>query len=181
MDDQPQAGEPLPRLDLIPVFELTDQSGNTFGLNDLRGKVWVVDTIFTRCSAVCPVITGGMRDIQSVIKNDKKLSAEVQLVSISLDGDHDSPQVLSEFGLRYNADPALWKFLTGERDTVWPFVEEGLKLGVDPGPPGEEWNISHSGNYVLIDRAGVIRGYYNGLSEAGRIQLLADLRRLVQE
>ncbi len=180
-DEQAETSESLQRFDLLPVFELTDQSGNPFGLNDLRGKVWIVDTIFTRCSAICPTLTSGMRDIQAVIKNDGILSAEVQLVSISLDGGHDSPEILRQFAQRYKADPAQWKFLTGEQDVVWPLVEGGLKLPVEAGPPGDELNILHSGNLVLIDRTGVIRGYYNGLSEAGRIQLLADLRRLVQE
>jgi protein SCO1 len=173
--------EALPRYSLMPVFELTDQDGGAFGLNDLRGKVWVVDTIFTRCPSICPTLTSGLRDVQSALKVDERIVDDVRLVSISIDGGHDSPGVLKTFADAYGADPGMWTFLTGERSEVWPLVQDGLKLPVEPGKPGDEMDILHSGKLVLIDRAGVIRGYYDGLSGAGRIEMLADLRRLVNE
>ncbi len=174
-------GQPLPRYSLMPVFGLTDQDGRAFGLNDLRGKVWVVDTIFTRCTAICPTLTSGLKDVQSVLKADGGLADDVRLVSISIDGGHDGPGVLKKFAKAYGADAGLWVFLTGEREVVWPLVQDGLRLPVEPGKPGDAMDILHSGKLVLIDRAGVIRGYYDGLSEAGRIEMLADLRRLVNE
>jgi len=173
--------EPLPRYGVLPVFDFVDHQGRPFSLNDLRGKVWVIDTIFTRCTAICPTLTGGMRDIQSALKLQKGIEQDVQLVSLSIDGGYDSPEVLRRFADAYGADPALWTFLTGGQDAVWPFVQEGLKLPVEPGPPGDEMNILHSGKLVLVDRVGVIRGYYDGLSEAGRTEMLADLRRLTRE
>lgn len=181
VDAQPQVNEPLPRYNSLPVFELTDQYGKPFGLNELRGKVWVCDTIFTRCTAICPTLTSGMRDLQSVLKNDADRLKDVRLVSISIDGGHDSPDVLKTFADAYKAQPGFWLFLTGEQAVVWPLVQDGLKLPVEPGPPGDEVNILHSGKLVLIDRVGVIRGYYDGLSEAGRAECLADLRRLVNQ
>ena len=180
--DEPLANtQTLPRYGLLPVFELTDQTGESYGLNDLRGKVWVVDTFFTRCTAICPTLTGGMRDIQSALKVDGKLLDQVRLVSLSIDGGHDSPEVMTTFANAYGADPDFWKFLTGEREVVWPLIQDGLKLPVEPGPPGDEGNLLHSGRLVLIDRTGVIRGYYDGLSESGRIELISDLRRLVSQ
>ncbi len=173
--------EPLPRYDVLPVFELTDQQGHAFGLNDLRGKVWAVDTFFTRCVAICPTLTGGMRDLQSALEADTNLHDDVRLVSISVDGGHDTPEVMATFANAYQADDRFWKFLTGDRGEVWPLVEHGMKLNVGEGPPGDEDNIDHSGKILLIDRVGVIRGYYDGMTEAGRIELWADLRRLVNE
>ncbi len=171
----------LPRYDLMPVFTLTDQNGRPFGLNDLRGKVWVVDTIFTRCTAICPTLTGGMKQIQSALKLDGQFDERVRLVSISVDGGHDSPDVLKQYAKGYKAEPDRWIFLTGERDVVWPLINDGLRLAVGEPESGEEMEILHSGKLVLIDRAGVIRGYYDGLTEAGRIELLADLSRLLDE
>lgn len=172
---------PLPRYGLVPVFDLTDQLGRPFGLNDLRGKVWVCDTIFTRCSAICPTLTGGMADIQDAVAMDDDLAGRVMLVSLSIDGGHDSPEVLKRFADGYGADYDRWRFLTGDRGVVWPLIQDGLKLPVEQAEPGADMQILHSGKLLLIDEAGVIRGYYDGLNDAGRIDLLVDLRRLLSE
>ena len=174
------ADKPLPRYGLAPVFELTDQLGRPFGLNDLRGKVWAVDTIFTRCNAICPTLTSGLADIQDAVRMDEDLAGRVILVSLSIDGGHDTPQVLKRFADGYKADHERWRFLTGGRDVVWPLIQDGLKLPVEEAGPDDDMAILHSGKLVLIDEAGVIRGYYDGLSDAGRIDLLVDLRRLLK-
>jgi len=178
-DPAPDAA--LPRYGLLPVFTLTDQDGQPFGLNDLRGKVWVVDTIFTRCTAICPTLAGGMKQIQSALKRGGRFDDRVRLVSISLDGEHDSSDVLKQYAKAYQAQPGRWIFLTGGRGEVWPLVQDGMKLPVEQTEPGNDVSILHSGKMLLIDKAGVIRGYYDGLTEAGRIELLADLRRLLDE
>lgn len=171
----------LPRLGLMPVFSLTNQHGQPFGLNDLRGKVWVVDTVFTRCSAICPTLTAGMKQVQDALKRDPRFADHVRIVSISIDGHHDTPEVLKQYANAYQADPERWLFLTGDPAEVWPFIQDGLKLPVEPGPPGDDLNILHSGKILLIDRAGTIRGYYDGLTNDGRIKLLTDLSRLLDE
>ncbi len=171
----------LPSLGVVPVFSLTNQHGQPFGLNDLRGKVWVVDTIFTRCNAICPTLTGGMKQVQTSLKRDPRAADEVRLVSISIDGGHDTPEVLNSYARGFGADPERWLFLTGTPADVWPLVQDGLKLPVEEGKPGDAMDILHSGKMLLIDRTGVIRGYYDGLSEGGRIELLVDLSRLLDE
>jgi cytochrome oxidase Cu insertion factor (SCO1/SenC/PrrC family) len=173
--------DPLPRLGLVPVFSLTDQQNQPFGLNDLRGNIWVVDTIFTRCNAICPTLAGGMKQLQSALDLKPQATKNVRLISISLDGQHDTPELLNQYAKSYQADPKRWHFLTGKPDNVWPLVQDGFKLPVEPGPPGDNFNILHSGKMLLIDNAGVIRGYYDGLTQAGRIELLADLNRLLDE
>lgn len=175
------ANDALPRLGVIPVFSLTNQHNESFGLNDLRGKVWIVNTIFTRCNAICPTLTGGMKQIQSTLDRQPETAEHVRLVSISIDGEHDTPQILRSYAQAFNADPQRWLFLTGAQSDVWPLVQDGLKLPVEEGKPGDEMDILHSGKLLLIDRTGVIRGYYDGLSQGGRIELLVDLRKLLDE
>ncbi len=179
--DAASPAEPLPRFGAVPVFAFTNQHNQPLGLNDLRGKVWVVNTIFTRCNAICPTMTGGMKQIQTSLSNQPETVDDVRLVSISIDGEHDTPEVLSAYAQAFSADPERWQFLTGEQTNVWPFVQDGLKLPVEPGKPGDAMDILHSGKLLLIDRTGVIRGYYDGLTQAGRIELLVDLRRLLDE
>jgi protein SCO1 len=162
-------------------FTLTDQDGRPFGLSDLRGKVWVADTIFTRCNAICPTLTGGMRDIQAQLRQDPRYDEQIRLVSISVDGGHDTPEVLSRYAKAYKADPGRWYFLTGDRETVWSMIGEGLRLAVGDAGPDDSMAISHTGKLVLIDRDGMIRGYYDGLNEAGRAKMLVDFWRVLDE
>jgi len=173
---------PVPqRLYPMVDFTFTDQAGHPFGLSDLRGKVWVADTIFTRCNAICPTLTGGMRDIQAQLRLDARYGEQIRLVSFSIDGGHDTPKVLSQYAKAYKADPGQWYFLTGKREAVWPTINGGLRLAVDEPRPGDPMAISHTGKLVLIDRDGVIRGYYDGLSEAGRAKMLVDFRAVLDE
>ena len=103
----------------------------------------------------------------------------VQLVSISVDPDHDTPEVLREYGERYGADPARWRFLTGDADEVNRVVVRGFRVAMgEPEPTaGGGYDIMHSSTFVLIDPTGTIRGYYANEPE-GTADLLRDVDRL---
>src|SRR5687768_6434413 len=55
---------PLPIHAEIPTFSYTDQHGMPYGSEQLRGKVWAANFIFTRCPSICPLVTEKMRGIQ---------------------------------------------------------------------------------------------------------------------
>ena len=171
----------LPGLYPMIGFTLTDQDGEDFGYNDLIGKVWVANTIFTRCNAICPTMTAGMRQVQDQLKQDERFEQQVRLVSFSVDGENDTPQVLSAYAKAHGADTDYWHFLTGERDATWPLIRNGLRLPVDEPGPDDTMAISHTGKLVLIDSMGVIRGYYDGLTAAGRASLIVDLKKVLDE
>ena len=72
-------------------FALTDQDGKPFSNNDLRGKAYICDFIFTTCGSACPIMTHKLADVQ------KNTPADVQLVSFSVNPEHDTPAVLKEY------------------------------------------------------------------------------------
>ena len=78
------------------------------------------------------------------------------------------------------ADPARWTFLTGTREAVRGLVRDGFKL-----PVGDQDDrtmpIFHSQNFVVVDRAGRVRGAYDALTEEGRKDLHAMLATVVAE
>ena len=177
----PDGGGPAaPRvLAVLPEFTLEDQRGESFGLLDLRGRVWVADFIFSRCAGTCPMITERMAELAAALERDPAL-AEVRLVSLSVDPEFDRPTVLREYARARRADSPRWTFLTGTRAAVRGLVQDGFRMPVedqnDPAMP-----ILHSQAFVLVDRAGGVRSVEDPLAEGGIDGTLKALAGLVAE
>jgi protein SCO1/2 len=104
---------------------------------------------------------------------------QVRLVSISADPEKDTPEVLRQYAAKFGAGEN-WLFLTGEKATIYELANKGFKLGVSDGESDTE-PITHSTKLVLVDQAGMIRGFYEGLGENAAAQLVADIERLLRE
>jgi protein SCO1/2 len=152
-------------MDQAPAFTLTNRDGRAVRSQDLAGKPWIADFIFTRCPASCPLMTARMARLDQELARDH----EVRLVSISVDPEHDTPAVLERYAQSYKAPPR-WLFLTGGKEEIYRLSRQGFKLGIDipppsgPGGPAVE-PILHSTRFVLVDGQGRIRGYYDGIDE----------------
>ena len=167
---QEQAGPPV--YGQVPEFQLTDQAGRPFASGSMKGRPWIADFIFTSCAGTCPQMTARMASLQG------KLPPAVQLVSISVDPQRDTPQVLAEYAGRHGADPSRWRFLTGQPERIAPLVSQGFRLsyaeGTDPAEP-----IIHSIRFVLVDPAGAIRGYYDSSDPSQMERLVRDAVSLI--
>jgi protein SCO1/2 len=167
--------EPPPVFDPVPAFSLTNRDGRTVRLQDLRGRPWIADFVFTRCPASCPMMTARMAKLERELPDD----LDVPLVSFSVDPEHDTPEVLQRYAESYKA-PARWLFLTGGKEEMYRLSRQGFKLGIDipspppPGAPAAE-PILHSTRFVLVDGQGRIRGYYDGFDEESMKKLVRDL------
>jgi len=180
-DSEPEVESYSPRvLTTLPDFSLTDQGRNNHGRQELHGKVWIANFIFTRCRATCPAQTIELSKIQRRLQENPDLS-DVQLVSISVDPEFDTPEVLTDYAGQYSADTDSWSFLTGSRAAIWELSRNGFLLPVDESAVDATSPITHSPQFILVDRHQRIRGYYNGLSEEGRRDLLRDLHRVLEE
>ena len=102
--------------DLAPLFRLTDQDGRSVALEDLRGKAIMLDFIFTHCTGPCPVLTGLQVDVQRALNPQQR--AKTRFVSISLDPERDTPEVLRAYAMKHGADLESWSFLTGKPEEV---------------------------------------------------------------
>ncbi len=172
-------GGELDVLGQVPEVAFTDQTGAAVRTADLAGRVLIANFIFTRCPTVCPVTSLKMKRLGERLAGD----GGVGLVSISVDPEHDTPDVLRAYAARYGADPARWRFLTGEAGAVRRAVEEGFKLGVErrglaaDGTP----DIVHDLHFLLVDRRLRIRGYYDSDDPERLDALVRDARRLAGE
>lgn len=169
--------EPLPVFAVVPDFTLTERSGRTVRKADLLGNVWVANFIFTTCAGPCPELTLRMRSLQESLKGHGET---VRLVSFTLDPAYDTPAVLKSYAQRNRADPERWWFLTGQDEaSLHTLVKEGFLQAVQPAAAGAP--IIHSTYFVLIDRAGRIRAFYDGLDPESKPHILGAIEALLQE
>ena len=167
----------LPVLAEVPPFELIDRDGAVLGRDDLLGRPWINDFIFTRCAAICPRMTQEMARLADALENDVD---GLRFVSITVDPEHDTPEVLADWASRFGAGPN-WHFLTGERDDILTLARQGFLLGVDAAPTDGSAGpdpIVHSNRFVLVDAEARIRGYYDPFDPESVEKLLADVRSL---
>jgi cytochrome oxidase Cu insertion factor (SCO1/SenC/PrrC family) len=135
------SSEMLRPLAEVPDFVLRERSGQPVSKADLLGKVWIVNFIFTQCVEECPLATSRMARLQEAFTTE----TDVRLVSITVDPEHDTPEVLREYAKSLGAHPQRWLFLTGEKERIHRLAREGFRLGVfeaseadtsAPMPPG---------------------------------------------
>lgn len=173
---------PLPVLRTLSSMELVDQEGEPVNLQTFRGQPWFANIIFTRCPGPCARMTQKMRQLQEALPAE---ASEVQLVSLTTDPDFDTPEVLSQYARKFQADTRSWKFLTGTKEEIVRVsTQEWLLVMLEKGEAERESPndiFLHSTLTVLMDGLGRIRGTYEILEEGQLEEALADLQRLLQE
>jgi protein SCO1 len=160
----------LPELGDVPAFSLIGEDGQPFkSTEELQGKVWVADFIFTTCNGPCPRMSTHMHHLQELTGE----MADVQMVSISIKPEEDTPEVLEAYARRYKYDPQRWHFLTGPPEQVQAVSKDTFHLG--------DVNADHSARFALVDRKMRIRGYYELANTDALKELLADISSLRKE
>ena len=164
----------------IPSFNLTDETGKTFDSNSLKGKIYVTSFFFTRCGTICPKISSQLSRVQDTFHQDP----EVQLLSISVDPKFDQPEKLALYAKRFDANKGQWHFLTGEKKVIYPLVLKGFHVPLadaseyDAAIKHPDETFIHSERLVLVDKEGVIRGFYDGTDKKEVDRLLVEIKVL---
>jgi protein SCO1/2 len=148
---------PLPKIAPAPDFTLTSQDGATVRLVDFRGKVVAVTFIFTLCTQTCPVLTPMMSFVQDRLGID--FGTRIVFVSITVDPERDTPEVLKQYAQAFGADPAGWSFLTGDPAVIQQVTR---RYGVYAAKT-ENGDVDHTFLTSIIDAKGVLRVQYLGV------------------
>jgi len=166
-------------LGVVSPFTLTDERGQPFTAEALRGHVTIVSFLFTRCDTICPVTTMKMANLQ---EKTFDVGDRVKLVSFSVDPTYDTPARLTVYAERFHADPERWRFITGPEDKVrtlieGPFMTSMMREGTQSnGAP----NIAHGGYFLLVDPTLRIRGTYDSNDIHRLDELVRDARFLAR-
>ncbi len=194
------SGAGLPDYFAAPTFSLTDQDGRPFDSAELKGKVWIVDFIYTNCPDVCPLITADLARLGDALPVEHRLGSDIRFVSITVDPARDSAATLRSFARSFGVrSPDQWAFLSGPeaalRRTLAGFhvVAEPAPAGASSAADGRRVTgpghaagaahpgaglITHSSRLMLVDRRGRVRGLYSGTQASEVDRLGRDLRSL---
>jgi protein SCO1/2 len=157
-----------------PDFVLLNQDGNRFDSTTLRGKVIVLNFIFTTCTDVCPLFTANLAQLQRTLKDSHR--GDIFFISVTTDPEVDSPKVLKAYAQRYGADFQNWAFLTGteaQLKEVW----KGFGIRVIRKGRGL---IQHTSLTTIIDSEGIRR--FNYFGEKWQVKdVLRDASALLEE
>jgi protein SCO1 len=140
----------------VADFVLTDQLGRRFKWADTRGKIVVVNFIYTKCPDVCPLLSAKFAAMQRSLEEQKQ--TDYLLVSVTTDPARDNSQTLKSYAALFKADERRWFFLTGSKETLAK-VWKGFGVTVRKAPDGE---VQHTTLTTVIDRHGVRRVDYYG-------------------
>jgi protein SCO1/2 len=160
----------------VGPFAFVDQQGDTVTQANLNGKVSVVEYFFTRCTNICPKMNRNMDKIYE----DFKGTPGFQILSNTVDPEHDSVAVLAKYAEQWGADPKVWKFLTGPRDELFNVAIHGFLLSEADSEHVSDQFV-HTQYFALVDQQRRIRGFYDGLKQDDLAKLRKDIRTLLKE
>ncbi len=156
----------------LSEFEFIDAyTGKPWGLQQMQGKLSVVDFIFTNCESVCPVMAINMTDLYDLYAHSDK----VQFVSISVDPVRDSLAVLRNYADGLGVNDGRWIFLNAPLEQVTELCEKQFML------PAESLPMGHTTKFILVDQFGRIRSYHEGINSESMTGLKNNIRQLAGE
>ena len=141
----------------IAPFAFTNQKGKTITQQDYKGKIYVADFFFTTCQTICPIMTNNMVWLQEQVKN----MPDVMLLSHSVTPDIDTVPVLKAYAEEKGAIDGKWNLVTGDKKDVF-YIARKSYLAVKTSNSTEMYDMVHTENFILVDKKGRIRGFYDG-------------------
>ncbi|MFQ5627819.1 MAG: SCO family protein [bacterium] len=169
-NSQQKIAADIPVYNQLPTFSFTSHTGDAFGLDQIQGKINVVDFIFTNCGAACPIMTTEMSELY----NNFAQMPQVQFISISVDPENDTIERLNEFAQGYGVTDHRWQFLRGPIAEVSDLAEKGFLVSDDfPG--------NHSTKFILVDRQAKVRGYFDSYDRESLDSLKTTIQQLAKK
>jgi len=180
-----------PVLAELPQFSLVDEDAKPVHRDDLLGKVWIAEFVFTSCADACPRMQSKMKSLQERL-TPLSQGGNVGLLSVSVDPERDTPERLQQYAKAFGQRKGQWRYLTGDQREVERTVVKGFHIAMAKVPSGstnadarrpdegadphlQAFDIMHGQHFVLVDRMGRIRGFYDADDQDA---ILRDARAL---
>ncbi|MFC3038643.1 SCO family protein [Virgibacillus xinjiangensis] len=160
----------------VKDFKFTTQDNEKLSQDDLEGEWWVANFIFTNCTTVCLPMTSNMSLLQSKMEEE---NIDAQLVSFTVDPEHDTPSVLKDYAKSYDANLDNWSFLTGyDFDTIKELSVTSFRSLIVEAQPGTD-QVTHGTKFFLINPEGKVIKQYDGVAKSEMDAIIEDLKAVM--
>lgn len=160
----------------IPAFKFINQYGDSISNKTLGNDIYVADFFFTTCPSICPVMHRNMLAVYNAFKD----TADVKIISYTIDPKHDTVPVLKKYADKLGLSGNGWWFLRGDRDIVYQMAAKNYLVAVTKDTTAAGGYV-HQGYFVLVDKQQRVRGAYDGTDPKQVDQLIADIKTLKAE
>ena len=160
----------------IADFNLVNQNGEIVTQEAYKDKIYVADFFFTTCQTICPIMTDHMYQIQMEIINDD----DIMLLSHSVTPQIDTVEQLKKYSKKKGVIDRKWNLVTGDKKQIYELARKSY-LAVKTDGSGDEYDMIHTENFMLIDKKRQIRGFYDGTNPEDINRLLEDIETLKEE
>jgi protein SCO1/2 len=158
-----------------PQFELTNQLRETVGPAAFEGNVVILTAVYASCPHTCPVILTQAKGAIAELSPEER--EDLRLIAVTMDPEHDSPDVLNKLAKNHGMESPLYNLVTGASAEVEPLLDR-MEIARQRDP--ETGIINHANLFLLIDREGRV-AYRFGLGERQQRWLTSALRVLLRE
>jgi protein SCO1 len=164
-----------------PDFALVNQDGRKISFKQYRGKALIMTFIYTRCPLpdYCPLMTRNLTEINRELRNKPALRDKTRLLSVSVDPEYDTPNVMRDYGTRFaGSDKDLfkrWEFATGSPEQIKSVAQFfGLNYWKDDKDQNQ---VIHGLRTAIIAPDGKVARVYRG-NDWKPEDVLKDLEKL---
>ena len=163
----------------IAPLSFMNQDGKVITNEDVKGKICVVEFFFATCKGMCPKMNENMVTVSKAFKGNKN----VLILSHTVDPIKDTVKALKEYSLRFDADPAQWMFLTGDKKKLYDMARYSYLISAEDDTTGVsiDKDFIHDKHYTLVDGYGRVRGFYDGLNPGDVNKMIGDINALLKE
>lgn len=160
----------------IANFSLVNQNGEMITNKNFQDKIYIADFFFTRCKTICIAMAYNMSELQEYYKND----AEIMFLSHSVTPIMDSVPVLKAYANEKGAIDGKWHITTGAKKHIYELARKSYFAVTDEGDGGDN-DFIHTEQFILVDKRGQIRGFYDGTDKTELEKIISDIALLKEE
>src|SRR5690554_7860775 len=160
----------------IADFSFQNQNNQTITQADYKDVIYVADFFFTTCPTICTIMNDNMAWLQEKIKD----MDDVKLLSFSVTPDIDTPEVLRKYADEKGVIDEKWNLVTGDKKDIYYLARQSF-LAVKTGSPDELYDMVHTENFILVDKNGRIRGFYDGTLLAEESDEAKNVEQLLED